>query len=50
MAKLQFTRATVTNIKAVGVPKTQLEKYELLKTKNPALQKLRETFGLDIDL
>lgn len=41
---------TGTKPKNVGVPKTAQEKYDKLKKKNPAIDKLREVFDLDISL
>jgi hypothetical protein len=43
-------KITATEPKRVGVPKTVQEKYERLAQKNPAIDKLREAFGLEIIL
>lgn len=40
----------IANTKKIGVPVTALEKFEILKKKNPAIEKLREAFELDIGL
>jgi hypothetical protein len=39
-----------TTTKKIGVPVTVLEKFEILKKKNPEIVKLREAFDLDISL
>jgi hypothetical protein len=51
MAKfLKFKKVTSANFKSIGVPKTQLEKYDKFKSKNPAIEKLKKDFDLDIEL
>ena len=46
---LAFKKVTSTSIKSVGVPKTQGEKFDFLAKKNPALEKLRDVFGLEFE-
>lgn len=47
MSSKQVTAAKPKNI---AVPKTVTEKYDKLKAKNPALEKLVEAFDLEIEL
>lgn len=47
---MSIKKLTGPSPKNVGVPKTVVEKYTILKKKNPALEKLKEVFDLDISL
>tara|TARA_R110000744_G_scaffold121116_2_gene225550 strand:- start:20009 stop:20152 length:144 start_codon:yes stop_codon:yes gene_type:complete len=47
---MKIKKLTSVSRKFVGVPRTNEEKFERLVLKNPALKKLRETFGLDVEL
>lgn len=42
----------LTNVKNkyIGVPVTNQEKFDLMKKKNPALEKMRDLFDLGIKL
>lgn len=48
--KDKIKKLTSVSKKLADVPLTRKEQYEKLKKKNPAIEKLRETFGLDIEL
>lgn len=47
---MSHKKATAASPKNIGVPKTVQEKYDKLKVKNPALEKLVEVFGLELGL
>tara|TARA_R110000796_G_scaffold74629_3_gene167807 strand:+ start:1612 stop:1755 length:144 start_codon:yes stop_codon:yes gene_type:complete len=47
---MSINKLTAAEPKRVGVPKTVQEKYDRLAQKNPAIDKLREAFGLEIIL
>jgi len=48
--KKDFRKVTSTNFKQIGVPKTILEKYLLLKKRNPKIELLKNVFDLELEL
>jgi hypothetical protein len=47
---IRAKKMTTVRRKMVGVPITNAEKYEKLKIINPEIEKLKEVFGLEIEL
>ena len=47
---MRLKKITSASPKQIGVPKTSEEKYNKLKEINPAIEKLRGVFGLDVEL
>ncbi len=45
-----FKKVTAASTKRIAVPKTVTEKYEVLRQKNPDLDKLVRIFNLEIEL
>lgn len=43
-------KLTTVQTKSIGVPVTNEEKYERLRIMNPDLDKLKDAFGLEIEL
>ena len=50
MSKFNQKFRTSSRIKPIGIPKTSQEKFEKLKSINPNIEKLKNSFDLDIDL
>jgi len=47
---MKIKKMTNVSRKFIGTPITNEEKFEKLKIKNQALEKLRDVFSLDIEL
>lgn len=47
---MKARKLTTVRRKSIGVPITNVEKYEKLRIINPEIEKLKNAFGLEIEL
>jgi hypothetical protein len=50
MKQRKAKNLTTVSRKFIGVPVTNLEKFDRLNIKNPVIERLRDIFSLDVEL